>query len=91
MRKTKAREETVRVRFTRAELETARRNAAAEGVPLSTYLRRLAVTAPPASNAEDERVKRALALLGSLSTQEADALRENVREVREAWGRGRRR
>jgi hypothetical protein len=88
MRKTKAREETVRVRFAASELETARRNAAAEGVPLSTYLRRLAVTARPEAGAEDERVKRALAVLGKLSRQDADELREDAREVREGWGRG---
>lgn len=90
MRKTtKAREATVRVRFTAAELEPVRRAAAAEGVPLSTYLRRLAVTTRP-PDAEDERVKRALAALGSLEPSEADELRANVREVREGWTRGRR-
>lgn len=87
MKKTKAREETVRVRFTAAELEPVRRAAAAEGVPLSTYLRRLAITARPTPGAEDERVKRALAALGSLSKAEADELREDVRELREGWDR----
>jgi hypothetical protein len=91
MSRTKARDQTVRVRFTRSELETAKRNAAAEGIPLSTYLRRVAVISRPLAGAADERVKRALALLGSLSSEDAEALRENVREVREAWGRGRRR
>ncbi len=88
-RTTKAREETVRVRFTAAELEPVRRAAAAEGVPLSTYLRRLAITARP-TDTEDDRVKRALAALGSLSSAEADRLRANVRDVREGWARGRR-
>ena len=35
-------------------------------------------------------VARALAVLGSLTTGEADAIRANVREVRKAWGGGRR-
>jgi len=85
----KAREETVRVRFTAAELDPVRRAAAAEGVPLSTYLRRLAITTRPIET-EDERVKRALSALGSLSSAEADELRANVREVRKGWVRGRR-
>lgn len=92
MGKTKAsREEAVRVRFTAVELETARRNAAAEGVPLSTFLRRLAVTARPvSSDAESDRVRRALATLGKLSKEEADELREDAAEIRKGWGRGRR-
>ncbi len=90
MGKAKTRQETVRVRFTVDELALARAHAKAEGVPLSTYLRRLAVTARPAPGAEEERVKRALAVLGSLSSEEADELRANVREVREGWARGRR-
>ncbi len=90
MRKSKTREETIRVRFTAEELATARANAKAEGVPLSTYLRRLAVTARPAPGAEDERVRRALAALGTLSRRDADDLRASVREVREGWNRGRR-
>ena len=88
MAKTKAREESVRVRFTSAELAIARRNAAAEGVPLSTYLRRLAVTTPPAAESEAARVRRALAALGSLSREEAAELREDAREIRDGWSRG---
>ncbi len=88
--KTKAREETVRVRFRAEELEPVRRAAAAEGLPLSTYLRRLAITGRPPTGVEDERVKRALAVLGSLSSAEADQLRASVREVREGWTRRRR-
>lgn len=90
MRKAKLREETIRVRFTSDELATARARARAEGVPVSTYLRRLAVTTRPAPAESEERVKRALAALSSLSTKEADELRRNVHEVREGWTRGRR-
>lgn len=78
----------MRVRFSAAELETARRNARSEGVPLSTYLRRLAVTARPSSDAESGRVRRALAALGKLSKEEAAELREDAREIREGWARG---
>jgi hypothetical protein len=85
----KARVHTVKVRMTATELAVAERNAAADGVPLATYLRRLAVTAGPGV-ANDARVARALAVLGSLTTEEADAIRSNVREVRKAWARGRR-
>ena len=85
----KARVHTVKVRMTATELELAERNATAEGVPLATYLRRLAVTATPGATNE-ARVARALAVLGSLTTGEADAIRANVREVRKAWGGGRR-
>jgi len=88
MRKSKTREEMIRVRFTTDELATARAHAKAEGVPLSTYLRRLAVTARPAPGAEDERVKRALAAFDALSAEGVRALRDNVREVREGWSRG---
>jgi len=88
MAKTKVRDESVRVRFTSTELTVARRNAAAEGVPLSTYLRRLAVTTPPATESEAARVRRALAALGSLSREEAAELREDAREIREGLGRG---
>jgi hypothetical protein len=91
MPKGKAREEAVRVRFTAAELDTARRNAKAEGIPLSTYLRRLAVTARPATAlTEPDRVRRALAALGKLSREEAAELREDAKEIRESWSRGRR-
>ncbi len=90
MAKTKLREEMVRVRFTSDELAVARARAKAEGVPLSTYLRRLAVTTRAAPAENEARIKRALAALGSLSSEEADELRANVREVREGWARGRR-
>jgi hypothetical protein len=83
----KAREEIIRVRFTTAELATARAKAKAEGVPLSTYLRRLALTTRAPAGAEDERVRRALAALGSLSHEEADVLRADVRELRKGWDR----
>lgn len=84
----KARVHTVKVRMSPAELEVAERKAAAEGVPLATWLRRLAVTARPGGSNE-ERIARSLAVLGTLSRQEADAIRANVREVRKAWTRGR--
>jgi hypothetical protein len=89
MRRTKLREEMIRVRFTTDELAIARARAKAEGVPLSTYLRRLAVTTRSAPRESEARIKRALAALGSLSSGEADELRGNVREVREGWARGR--
>jgi len=85
-----ARDHVIKVRLSKAELALATANAEAEGVPLSTYLRRLAVTTRPRPQAEDERVRRALAVLGSLSTKEADELRASVREVRQGWNRGRR-
>jgi len=85
-----ARDHVIKVRLSGAELAIATANAAAEGVPLSTYLRRLAVMTRPRPLSEDERVKRALAVLGSLTTEEADELRASVREVRKGWSRGRR-
>jgi len=88
--KTKLRDQTIRVRFTVEELAIARARARAEGIPVSTYLRRLAVTTRTTPMEDEERIKRALAVLGSLSSEEADELRENVREVREGWARGRR-
>lgn len=88
MGKTKLREEMIRVRFTKDELAIARAHAKAEGVPLSTYLRRLAVTARPAPGAEEERIKRALAAFDSLSPEDVRAVRRNAREVREGWDRG---
>jgi len=84
------RDHVIKVRLTKAELAIASANAEAEGVPLSTWLRRLAVTARPSPATEDERVKRALAALGSLSSAEADELRASVRQVRKGWSRGRR-
>lgn len=85
----KARVHTVKVRMTPAELEVAERKAAAEGVPLATWLRRLAVTARPGGTSE-ERIARSLSVLGTLSKAEADALRDNVRDVRKSWTHGRR-
>jgi len=85
-----ARDHVIKVRLSEAELAIATANAAAEGVPLSTWLRRLAVTARPRPLAEDERVRRALAVLGSLTSEEADELRASVREGRKWWSRGRR-
>lgn len=85
----KARTHTVKVRMTPDELALAERNAAADGVPLATYLRRLALVAQPGESNE-QRVARSLAVLGTLTTAEADAIRSNVREVRKAWARGRR-
>ena len=88
--KTKLRDQTIRVRFTVEELAIARARARAEGVPVSTYLRQLAVTTRAGPGESEARIERALAVLGSLPSKEADELRENVREVREAWARGRR-
>jgi hypothetical protein len=90
MARTKLRDETVRVRFTRDELAIARSRAKAEGVPLSTYLRRLAVTTRIVPAESDEKIRRALAAFDALSDEDAKALRENVSEVREGWARGRR-
>lgn len=87
MRKSKAREEIVRVRFTAAELAKARERAKAEGVPLSTFLRRLALTTRALALGEEDRVQKALATLGSLSHHEAEALRADVRELRKGWDR----
>ena len=85
----KARVHTVKVRMTPLELEVAERKAAAEGVPLATWLRRLAVTARPAGS-DEARVARSLAVMGTLSRDEADAIRANVQDVRKAWARSRR-
>ncbi|MBL0278445.1 MAG: hypothetical protein IPQ24_20650 [Anaeromyxobacter sp.] len=85
----KARTHTVTVRMTPDELALAERNAAAHGAPLATYLRRLALVAHPGESRE-QRVARSLAVLGTLTTAEADAIRSNVREVRKAWARERR-
>lgn len=84
------RDHVIKVRLSGAELAIATSKAEAEGVPLSTWLRRLAVTARPRPQAEDERVRRALAVLGSLTSEEADELRASVREARKGWSRGRR-
>ena len=86
----KLREEMVRVRFTRDELAIARERAKAEGVPLSTYLRRLAVTASSAPPESEARIRRALAAFDALSADDVNAVRENVRELRKGWDRGRR-
>jgi hypothetical protein len=90
MPRPKLRDETVRVRFTRDELAVARARAKAEGVPLSTYLRRLAVTTRVAPAESEEKIREALAAFDALSSEDAKALRENVSEVREGWARGRR-
>jgi hypothetical protein len=90
MGKTKLREEMIRVRFTTDELAIARARAKTEGIPLSTYLRRLAVTTRLAPSENQAKIKRALAALGSLSLEKANELRENVREVRAGWTRGNR-
>jgi hypothetical protein len=87
MGKPKAREEIVRVRFTAAELAKARARAKAEGVPLSTFLRRLALTTRALALGEEDRVQKALAALGALSHEEAEELRADVRELREGWDR----
>jgi hypothetical protein len=86
----KLRDEMVRVRFTRDELAIARERAKAEGVPLSTYLRRLAVTASSAPPESEARIRRALAAFDALSAEGVSALRENVQEVRRGWDRDRR-
>ncbi len=89
MGKAKLREEMIRVRFTSDELALARSRAKAEGVPLSTYLRRLAVTTRVAPAESEARIKRAVAAFDALSAEDVSALRENVREVRDGWARGR--
>lgn len=90
MPKAKLREEMVRVRFTTDELAVARSRAKAEGVPVSTYLRRLAVTSRGAPAESETRIKNALAAFGSLSEEDVRSLREGVREARAGWNRGRR-
>ncbi len=90
MAKTKLREEMIRVRFTSDELAIARSRAKAEGVPLSTYLRRLAVTTQATPVENEGRIKRALAAYDALSAEDVSALRESVREVRKGWARDRR-
>jgi hypothetical protein len=86
----KTRDHVVKVRLSSDELETAEAHARSEGVPLSTYLRRLAVTARPRAGTEAERVKKALRAFDAFTTAEVDELRANVAEVRKGRPRGRR-
>ena len=83
------------IRLTSAERRKLEAAAAKDHLPVSTWLRRLALKAAEGVTPEDEaerqrRIERALAAIGSLSKDEADQLRESVREVREGWGRDRR-
>jgi len=83
------------IRLNPAERRKLEAAAAKDHLPVSTWLRRLALKALEGITPEDEaerqrRIERALAAIGSLSKEEADQLRESVREVREGWGRGRR-
>lgn len=78
------REEIIRVRFTPDELAIARRKAKGEGVPLSTYLRRLALTVESDAEARrqrEARVKRAIAALDSMPRDEAEAFARNVEQA----------
>lgn len=74
----------------RRKLEAA---AAKDHLPISTWLRRLALKAAESVTPEDEaerqrRIDRALAVIGSFTKEEADELRASVRRSREGWGRG---
>ena len=89
MAKTKLRDEMVRVRFTSKELALARARAKAEGVPLSTFLRRLAVTTQAAPVENPARIRKALAAFNAFSADEVRDLRESVRESRAGWNRDR--
>ncbi len=74
--KKKARTRVARVRFTPEELAVIRQKAKAEGVPLSVYLRRLALTIhtePERRRAQEERVRRTIAALKSLSLSDEEA------------------
>lgn len=70
MAKTKLREEMIRVRFTTDELATARAGAKAEGLPVSTYLRHLAVTTHSVPIENAAKIKRTLAALDSMPAEE---------------------
>ena len=80
----------VRVRFSSDELAIARARAKAEGIPLSTYLRRLAVSTREGPGESQARIERALAAFDAMSAGDVEALRASVREGREGWVRGRR-
>lgn len=83
------------IRLSPAERRRLEAAAAKDHLPVSTWLRRLALKASEGVTPEDEaerqrRIDRALAFIGSLSKEEADELRESVRRSREGWDRGRR-
>jgi uncharacterized protein (DUF1778 family) len=83
------------IRLNPAERRKLEAAAAKDHLPVSTWLRRLALKASEGVTPETEagrqrRIDRALAFLGSMSKEEADELRESVRQSREGWDRGRR-
>jgi uncharacterized protein (DUF1778 family) len=82
------------IRLTPAERRKLEAAAAKDHLPISTWLRRLALKAAEGVTPEDEaerqrRIDRALAFIGSFSKEEADELRASVRRSREGWDRGR--
>ena len=84
---------TIRLSLTeRRRLEAA---AGKDHLPVSTWLRRLALKAAEGAEPEDEaarqrRIDRALEFIGSLTMEEAEELRASVRRSRDGWERGRR-
>lgn len=83
------------IRLNQAERRKLESAAAKEHLPVSTWLRRLALKAAEGVTPEDEaerqrRIDRALAFIGSFTKEEADELRASVRRGREGWDRGRR-
>lgn len=78
----KARSRIARVRFTPDELAAIRQKAKDEGVPLSVYLRRLALTARTDADSRrefEERMRRAFAADAAISDEEAEELLAVVR------------
>jgi len=83
------------IRLSPAERRRLEAAAAKDHLPISTWLRRLALKASEGVTPEDEadrqrRIERALEVLGSFTKEEADVIRESVRQGREGWNRGRR-
>ena len=81
------------IRLTPAERRKLEAVSAKDHLPVSTWLRRLALKAAEGATPEGEadrqrRIDRALAVFGSFTQEEADELRASVRRSREGWSRG---
>lgn len=83
------------IRLSPAERRRLEAAAGRDHLPVSTWLRRLALKAAEGTTPDDEaerqrRIDRALEFIGSFTKEEADELRASVRRSREGWERGRR-
>ncbi len=80
---TKVRKKMTRIRWTAEELAIAKTKAKEEGFTLAAYLRQLALTVRTEADRKKERaerVKRAIAAIGSLSDEEAESMLDVVRD-----------